>query len=165
MLPQTPSSAPSPARRWLFLLPLVAGLALIASAPVAGQQPGAGDPAAASGGHVVLLPVTGVVDQVMANYLRDGITRATNEGAAAVVIRLDTPGGSLDSTRSIVQGLLESRVPVIVWVAPSDFSISIAARVSIIEAKASPEVAMRVAMFSLAASRSCRNCSLAPEIV
>jgi membrane-bound serine protease (ClpP class) len=68
---------------------------------------------------VVVLPVTGVVDQVMAGYIGEGIRRATNEGAAAVVIRLDTPGGSLESTREIVKSLLEAPVPVIVWVAPA----------------------------------------------
>ncbi|MDQ3870924.1 MAG: nodulation protein NfeD, partial [Chloroflexota bacterium] len=69
--------------------------------------------------RVVVLPVTGVVDQVMAGYIRDGIGRAASEGAAAVLIRLDTPGGSVDSTREIVKSLLEARVPTIVWVAPA----------------------------------------------
>jgi membrane-bound serine protease (ClpP class) len=74
---------------------------------------------AVSPGTVVVLPTTGVVDQVMANYVREGIGRAANDGAAAVVIQLDTPGGSLDSTRTIVQTMLEAPLPVIVWVAPS----------------------------------------------
>ena len=64
--------------------------------------------------RVVVLPATGVVDQVMAGYIREGISRAADEGAAAVVIRLDTPGGSVDSTREIVKSLLEAPVPTIV---------------------------------------------------
>jgi membrane-bound serine protease (ClpP class) len=62
---------------------------------------------------------TGVVDNVMASYLVDGIGQAAKNGAAAVVIELDTPGGSLDSMNQIVTAELEARVPVIVWVAPA----------------------------------------------
>jgi membrane-bound serine protease (ClpP class) len=69
--------------------------------------------------EVVLLPTTGIVDQVMAGYLRDGIQKASNEGAAAVVIQLDTPGGSVESTRQIVGSLLTAPLPTIVWVAPA----------------------------------------------
>src|SRR4051812_32074346 len=62
---------------------------------------------------------TGVVDNVMASYLADGIANAEKNGAAAVVIELNTPGGSLDSMNQIVTAELEARVPVIVWVAPA----------------------------------------------
>ena len=68
--------------------------------------------------HVVLLPLTGIVDQVMASYVHDGIASAASSGAAAVVLEIDTPGGSLDSTRSITQDILGSSIPVITWVAP-----------------------------------------------
>ena len=74
---------------------------------------------AASPGEVVVLPTAGVVDTVMAGYLRDGIARAARDGAAAVVIRLNTPGGSLEATNEIVGSLLEADLPVVVWVAPS----------------------------------------------
>ena len=68
--------------------------------------------------RVVVLPTSGVVDQVMAGYLREGIARAASEGAAAVVIELDTPGGSLEATRDIVEAELTADVPVLVWVGP-----------------------------------------------
>jgi membrane-bound serine protease (ClpP class) len=68
--------------------------------------------------RVIVLPTTGVVDQIMSTYLREGIARGVEEGAAAVVIRLDTPGGSLEATREIVQSLLAAEVPVMVWVGP-----------------------------------------------
>jgi membrane-bound serine protease (ClpP class) len=67
---------------------------------------------------VVVLPTTGVVDQIMSNYLREGIDRAYANGAAAVVIELDTPGGSLEATREIVQAQLSAPLPIIVWVGP-----------------------------------------------
>ena len=69
--------------------------------------------------EVIVLPTTGIVDQGMAHYLAEGIARAEHDGAAAVVIKLNTPGGFLDSTNDIVGTLLESKVPTIVWVAPA----------------------------------------------
>ena len=68
---------------------------------------------------IVVLTATGVVDSVMAGYLAEGIAGAERDGAAAVVIELDTPGGSLEATQRIVSSLLESRVATIVWVAPA----------------------------------------------
>jgi membrane-bound serine protease (ClpP class) len=73
----------------------------------------------AAGPTVVVLPTTGIVDDGMARYLADGIARAASEGDAAVVIKLDTPGGDLLSTNDIVGSILEAKVPVIVWVAPA----------------------------------------------
>jgi membrane-bound serine protease (ClpP class) len=68
---------------------------------------------------VVVLTATGVVDQVLTGYIRDGIARAGREGASAVVIQLNTPGGALDATNEIVGSLLDAPLPTIVWVAPA----------------------------------------------
>ena len=73
-------------------------------------------PALASSHRVVVLPATGVVDNVLAGYLAEGIAAAEADDAAAVVIRLNTPGGNLDATQKIVSTLLAAKVPVIVWV-------------------------------------------------
>jgi membrane-bound serine protease (ClpP class) len=70
------------------------------------------------GDRVYVMPVSGIVDQVMQGYIRDGIAKAHREGAAAVVIQLNTPGGALDATREIVTTLLNAPLPVIVWVGP-----------------------------------------------
>ena len=75
--------------------------------------------ARAASGDVVILRATGVVDSAMAGYLGDGIRSAEDDGARAVVIELDTPGGSLASTQDIVTALLEANIPTIVWVAPA----------------------------------------------
>lgn len=75
--------------------------------------------ASAAGPQVVVLPTTGEVDQTMADYLRSSIAQAQTDGATAVVIKLNTPGGRLDSMNDIVGTLLEAKVPVIVWVAPA----------------------------------------------
>ena len=74
---------------------------------------------AADGEQVIVLPTTGIVDQGMAQYLREGIAQAERDGAEAVVIKLNTPGGFLTSTNDIVGTILEAKVPVIVWVAPA----------------------------------------------
>lgn len=75
--------------------------------------------ASAAGPQVVVLPTTGEVDPTMADYLRSSISQAETDGAAAVVIKLNTPGGRLDSMNDIVGILLEAKVPIIVWVAPA----------------------------------------------
>jgi membrane-bound serine protease (ClpP class) len=72
-----------------------------------------------AGPEVVVLPTTGIVDESMAKYLDDSLTAAADRNVAAVVIKLNTPGGNLTSTNDIVGTLLEAKVPVIVWVAPA----------------------------------------------
>jgi membrane-bound serine protease (ClpP class) len=67
---------------------------------------------------VLELRIDGVVDPFVADYVRDGIARATNEGAAAVLITMDTPGGLDSSMREITQAILNAEVPVIGYVSP-----------------------------------------------
>jgi membrane-bound serine protease (ClpP class) len=61
----------------------------------------------------------GVVDAILAEYIEEGIAKASRENAAAVVIKLHTPGGELGQTRRIVMALLDAPLPTIVWVTPS----------------------------------------------
>lgn len=68
---------------------------------------------------VYLLEAEGIINPPMAGYIVRGIERAEEEGAQAVVIQLDTPGGLMDSMRQIVKKELGAEVPVIVYVAPS----------------------------------------------
>jgi membrane-bound serine protease (ClpP class) len=95
------------ARPPLALVLALLGLVLVAGAGRAAER------------EVIVLPATGVVDNVLASYLEEGVARAERDGAAAVVVRLNTPGGSLDATQKITSTLLEADVPTIVWVAPS----------------------------------------------
>src|SRR5438045_2253683 len=60
-----------------------------------------------------------IVHPISAAYIRDGINRAKEIGARAVVLRLNTPGGLVDSMREIVEAVLSSPVPVITWVGPN----------------------------------------------
>lgn len=75
-------------------------------------------PAAAGDGTVRLLSIDGPVTPAMHSYFERGIAQAEREGAAALIIQLDTPGGQVDLTLRIVQTLRSSEVPVIVWIAP-----------------------------------------------
>lgn len=61
----------------------------------------------------------GMVDTGSGAYLSECVRRAEEAGHAALLVRVDTPGGSLESTRAIVRAFLASRVPVLVWVGPS----------------------------------------------
>jgi membrane-bound serine protease (ClpP class) len=68
---------------------------------------------------VYVVTATGVVDNVMAGYIEESIRRGTETSSPAIVVMLNTPGGSLDATQRIVSSLLEAPLPAIVWVAPS----------------------------------------------
>jgi len=92
---------------------------LLAACGAIGIALGLVSPVFAQGRTVVVLPTTGIVDGVMAGYLSEGIGRAQQDGAEAVIVKLNTPGGSLSSMNDIVGTLLESPVPTIVWVAPA----------------------------------------------
>ncbi len=69
--------------------------------------------------QIYLLSFSGAVTPVLDRYLASGIERAAGQPNATIVLRLDTPGGSVDVTQAIIQRMLASPVPVIVWVAPS----------------------------------------------
>ena len=68
---------------------------------------------------LLVVPTTGEINGSMASMLRSQIANAEARDAAALVIQLDTPGGSLDATQQIVGDMLEAKVPIIVWVAPA----------------------------------------------
>ncbi|WP_170223285.1 hypothetical protein [Nonomuraea turkmeniaca] len=55
---------------------------------------------------------------MVADYVEQSLQRAQREGYAAYVVQLDTPGGLATSMRDIVQDILGSRTPVIVYVSP-----------------------------------------------
>ena len=67
---------------------------------------------------VYVATVSGIINPVQAGYVDRVIAQAEERGAAAVVLQLDTPGGLDSSMREIIQRILASRVPVIVYVSP-----------------------------------------------
>lgn len=70
-------------------------------------------------GGVVVLEAHGIVDPFMAQYLERGIQTAESTGAQLVVIQMDTPGGLDSAMRTVVQAILNSNVPIAVFVSPS----------------------------------------------
>jgi membrane-bound serine protease (ClpP class) len=67
---------------------------------------------------VAQLTLDGPIGPAAAEYFSDGSTRAMADGAEAIVLRLDTPGGLLDSMRQIIARMLACKIPVLVYVAP-----------------------------------------------
>jgi membrane-bound serine protease (ClpP class) len=68
--------------------------------------------------HADVLTVQGAITPIVASYIDRGIATAENDGAACLIIELDTPGGSVQVTEQIVQRMKASTVPVIVYVYP-----------------------------------------------
>jgi len=73
---------------------------------------------AQSSAHVDVLTVQGAITPIVASYIDRGIETAENDGAAGLIVELDTPGGSVQVTEQIVQRMKASTVPVVVYVYP-----------------------------------------------
>jgi membrane-bound serine protease (ClpP class) len=100
-------------RSWALLLPLIVAtlaflVALFTGLPVASADP-----------FVVLATYEGVINPVCTEYLHDALVSAQMNGAQALVIRLNTPGGLDTSMRLIIKDITSATVPVVVYVAPS----------------------------------------------
>ncbi|NLF10351.1 MAG: nodulation protein NfeD [Anaerolineaceae bacterium] len=96
-------------RNWALL---VLWLVLFLSAGAAG---GAQGQAAA---HVDVLEIEGAVTPIMISYIERGIATAEEDGAEALVVLLNTPGGQTDLMNRVISAMLASDVPVVVYVYP-----------------------------------------------
>ncbi len=70
------------------------------------------------GESVFVLEVSSSINPATADYIVDGIERAEAEGGKVLVLKLDTPGGLDHSMRSIIKRIMNSNVPVVVYVSP-----------------------------------------------
>jgi membrane-bound serine protease (ClpP class) len=75
--------------------------------------------AAASIAPVWVLHIDGQIDPATAGYVKQGIADAQGAAAQAVLITMDTPGGSLTSMQDIIKTFFAARVPIIVYVSPN----------------------------------------------
>ena len=71
------------------------------------------------GGRALVAEYDGIIHPIAAEFVDQVISRADDDGAALTVLVLRTPGGLLESTRTIVSRILAARAPVVVMVAPS----------------------------------------------
>ena len=86
---------------------------------IGGDAPVALTARQASPGMVAQLTLDGPIGPAAAEYLDEASKRAIADGATAIVLRLDTPGGLLDSMRQIIARMLACKIAVLVYVAPS----------------------------------------------
>lgn len=86
---------------------------------ILGYQVSAADPEASPRtGEIVEIEINGSINPSTVDYIKTGLSEARARNAAALLILLDTPGGLLNSTKDIVKVILNSEVPVIVYVYP-----------------------------------------------
>jgi membrane-bound serine protease (ClpP class) len=85
---------------------LLVGWLLAAAAVIAAEQ-------------VALIRIEGPIGPATAGYIGRALDLAAEDKSQCLVIQLDTPGGLLDSTKTIVQKFLSSPVPSVVYVAPA----------------------------------------------
>ena len=69
--------------------------------------------------EVYIIQVADAISPGSAEFIKSGIKTAEENAAACIIIELDTPGGLAESMRIIVQNILASRVPVVVYVSPA----------------------------------------------
>ena len=75
--------------------------------------------AQAAKGDIFIVEVADAISPGIAEFIKNSIERAQAEEAACIIIELDTPGGLAESMRLIIQDILGSKVPVVVYVSPS----------------------------------------------
>lgn len=113
-VPLTPTSlrnVKSVGRRLTILAAAVAAVVLLAW-----QSLGV---VAATGQRVAVIRIDGTIDPLTAGRIGRALDQAHSDGTSLFVIQLDTPGGLLDSTREIVERMLESKIPIAVYVSPA----------------------------------------------
>jgi membrane-bound serine protease (ClpP class) len=93
--------------RWILRLVVsLVGFAVLSTATIS------------QGRELLVVSIDGSINPASADFLIGAIKRAEAENAAGVLIELDTPGGLVSATQDIIQAMLNSTVPTIVYVTP-----------------------------------------------
>jgi membrane-bound serine protease (ClpP class) len=99
-------------RSWSFAAAVIAAM-LVATPVVAAESAGTGV------GKAVLLELSGAIGPATSEYVADGFAEAERRGAGLIILRMDTPGGLDSAMREIIRRILDTRIPVVTYVAPS----------------------------------------------
>lgn len=100
-----------PSRKHLILFSLIAVVSLcLFLTPVSTAQ---------SSSTITLIDLNGPLTPAMSEYLRRAIQESENLNAITLIMRLDTPGGSIFLMNQMVQDIRASSVPIIVYIAPN----------------------------------------------
>lgn len=100
-----------PRQRIRTVLVAVGALALLAGA-VSSEEP------QERRGTLNVVQIKGSINPASSDYLQRAIESSEESGAAALLLELDTPGGLVASTKDIIQAMLGSEVPIVVYVSP-----------------------------------------------
>lgn len=109
----------TPARAHRVFLLLFFGGAFFLACPSPASSPGSSVQGKPVAEKVVEIRIAGMVEPVLAEYVEDAIAQAEGEQASLVLITMNTPGGLDIAMRSIIQKILNSRVPVVTYVSPT----------------------------------------------
>lgn len=96
-------------------------LAAVAPGPIRAEQSAAAPDPSGVGKppRAVVAEYEGIIHPIAAEFLDETINHADTTGAAVIVFVLRTPGGLLESTRTMVSRMITARAPVVVFVGPS----------------------------------------------
>lgn len=68
--------------------------------------------------EIYIIKASGAISPAIADFLKQGIKKASDDNVSCIIIELNTPGGLAESMRDIIMTILASRVPVVVYVSP-----------------------------------------------
>lgn len=91
----------------IFIVPILLSLLLVPQ------------PAQAAASHVDVMLLNSEIGPASLRFLQRAIATAEQDGAQALVIEIDTPGGDLESMKAMTQAELSSTVPIIAYVSPA----------------------------------------------
>jgi membrane-bound serine protease (ClpP class) len=69
-------------------------------------------------GHLNAIRIAGSINPAVSDFIQKAIAQSAADGAVALILELDTPGGLVSATKDIIQAMLNASVPIVVYVSP-----------------------------------------------